>query len=1252
MQKPDFKNILGLDIGVASVGWSLIRSTDEIEAEVESIAQGVRIIRYKEEGYKGEAATFAKGGNISINKDRTVLRTVRKGLERYKMRKRALITALKKSGLLPENTDLLPEYTPLERWQKRADAANEETQIALYDLGRVLLHLNTKRGFQGSRKEDASESNENSKYKAAIKARQEKLQGRTIGQFLYAEMRTAQQQNKAGELHDNSHFDTKNQVYNRADYKAEFEQICASQSKYYPAILTADNIANLREIIYYQRPLKSQKHLISFCRYESREIEIFDKKGKGRKVRTGAKTAPLTNPLANVFRVWQTMLNIKINDGKKQVFPIENGSADLFSQNLSPEQIHAENDARYLNLFMAFCKKESLTPTQIAEALGFKGANININLQKNKSVKGFETHFKIETALRNAGITEQTVFDRCLLFDPLGSMEEQPLFRFWHILYSIETSEAAEKALYKQFGIKREHAQSILKEVTFKNDYASMSNTAMQRILEKMSKAHLLYSDAVAAVGEDDKAAGKADSVYATEGHSNSIDKITDDNRPLLAALETIKRNELRNPVVEKILNQVILLVNEIIKTHGKPDIIRIELARDLHKSAKERAQITDMNGKIEKEKKRIRTEIMADPSAAVYFANADAITDRDILKYRLWNEFDRVSPYEPDNIISLAELFEPNKYEIEHIVPRSLYYDDSFANKTLARRVVNKEKDNTLGLPFMQTFKNGDNLAAYKKLVEAQFKASRIGKRKYERLMAVEVPTEFANRELTFTRYIASETLKRMKTVWRNNDVQVTVGGITALLRKAWGLDTVIHDDRKADFEEKAPHLVEYKTAKNGNTYENIIGWDKRKDHRHHALDAFVVALTTRSMVKYFNDLNSEASKQIRRRSDKSDRKTQFYESPNPMLRRIADAAMQNIIISYKSGGRVASTSKHRRPDANGKTNKGITINPRGALHEDTIYGKKRLAKAEPTPLNMLKTELKTVADFERIMSPEHRAGLLYIFTENCKNDLKTFYKYFDKNAFTCGKNKVEKVHFAEDKYVKRDNTLDAKIIEKVIDKRIKTALQNRLAQYNNDPKKAFVELDKNPIYADETCKIPIKKVRILAHMSTGIKIPRGYVKSSSNHHLGIYKNNETPQLSQKIISFWEAFENTKQTGSPYIQQDADLGELLMTFEKNQTVVFGMTKEEIQGAVDRGNYRLLRKHIYRVQKLAINDFWFRMQYETELDDSIDAKAMKRFILITSLGNLTCIKIDVDILGRITKIYDALPIEPKKAKKV
>ena len=146
----DFKTILGLDIGVASVGWSLIRSTDEVEAEIEAVAQGVRIIRYKEEGYKGEAATFAKGGNITINKDRTTLRTVRKGLERYKMRKNKLVRALQKSGLLPKNAAELPEWSPLVRWQKRADAANAGVQIPLYDLGRVLLHLNAKRGFQGA----------------------------------------------------------------------------------------------------------------------------------------------------------------------------------------------------------------------------------------------------------------------------------------------------------------------------------------------------------------------------------------------------------------------------------------------------------------------------------------------------------------------------------------------------------------------------------------------------------------------------------------------------------------------------------------------------------------------------------------------------------------------------------------------------------------------------------------------------------------------------------------------------------------------------------------------------------------------------------------------------------------------------------------------------------------------------------------------------------------------------------------------
>ncbi|MEY4925777.1 MAG: hypothetical protein RI894_213, partial [Bacteroidota bacterium] len=656
----EFKTILGLDIGVASIGWSLIRSTDEIDATVEALAQGVRIIRYKKDGYTGEAATFVKGGNITINKERTELRTRRKGLERYKQRKRALQTALQNFGLLPENTDELPEFTPLERWQNRADAATEAVQISLYEIGRVLLHLNAKRGFQGSRKEAAAEEGKLSKYKAEIKERVQKLGGRTIGQFLYEEMLNQQQTDKAGELHENSHFDTKNQVYNRADYKDEFTRICAAQAKFYPNILTEAAIERLRHLIYYQRPLKSQKHLISFCRYESREITVIGKKGKPEKVQSGAKTAPLTNPLANVFRVWQTMLNIKIRDGKTQLFPQTQNRAngDLFSasEKLTDAEIHEKNEAAYFKLFSAFCQKESLTAPQIAEVLGFKGKAINI--QKGKLTKGFETHFKLAKALEAAGVTDKTRLENCLLFDPFGVLHEQPLFRLWHILYSVETPEAIRKALYKQFGLTREQANIVQDAVTFKNDYASMSNKAMQRILEKMCKQHLLYSDAVKAVGDDDKKNGKTDSVYAVEGHSGDTRNETEENRALLPFLEAIKRNELRNPVVEKILNQVVLLVNEIIKIHGKPDIIRIELARDLHKSAKERASLTKMNNDIAEEKAKIRNEIMEDAGAAQYFTNKEAITDRDILKYRLWAEFDRVSPYEPDDIISLAELF------------------------------------------------------------------------------------------------------------------------------------------------------------------------------------------------------------------------------------------------------------------------------------------------------------------------------------------------------------------------------------------------------------------------------------------------------------------------------------------------------------------------------------------------------------------------------------------------------------------
>ncbi|MEJ5268354.1 MAG: type II CRISPR RNA-guided endonuclease Cas9, partial [Bacteroidales bacterium] len=293
------KKILGIDLGVSSIGWALI---EEAENENKIISMGVRIIPLSTD----ETDEFSKGNAITKNQDRTTKRTQRRGYDRYQMRRKALTKVLIENDMFdPE----LFKLKALELWGLRSKAVNE--QISLKELGRVLYHLNQKRGYKSARKVE-NEEKKDTKYVEEVKNRYDELknQGITIGQKFYNEL-----------LRD-SYYRIKEQVYPREAYIEEFDKIMAYQQKFYPQILTNEIIDKIRnDIIYYQRPLKSQKSLVSVCEFEGKWIKITESK----EIFIGPKVAPRTSPLFQVCKIWETINNIEIKNknGEKYKITIE-----------------------------------------------------------------------------------------------------------------------------------------------------------------------------------------------------------------------------------------------------------------------------------------------------------------------------------------------------------------------------------------------------------------------------------------------------------------------------------------------------------------------------------------------------------------------------------------------------------------------------------------------------------------------------------------------------------------------------------------------------------------------------------------------------------------------------------------------------------------------------------------------------------------------------------------------------------------
>jgi len=254
------KRVLGLDLGVGSIGWCLI-TLDEQDNPAEIVAMGSRVVPLDDP--TKDANNFRIGKAFTANQNRTARRAMRRGFDRYQLRRHRLHQELSKVGMLPYAQ--LIQLPLLELWELRERAAQPGERLTLPELGRVLCHINQKRGYRhvkGDRsssvvEEDKKKKETNSDYVTAINQRYAHLQEAhlTVGQYFAEQLRSSQTESGA------IVYRVKDQVYPRQAYIDEYDQIMQVQSAYYPEVLTPHFIKMLRdEVIFMQRPLKSCKH--------------------------------------------------------------------------------------------------------------------------------------------------------------------------------------------------------------------------------------------------------------------------------------------------------------------------------------------------------------------------------------------------------------------------------------------------------------------------------------------------------------------------------------------------------------------------------------------------------------------------------------------------------------------------------------------------------------------------------------------------------------------------------------------------------------------------------------------------------------------------------------------------------------------------------------------------------------------------------------------------------------------------------
>ncbi len=1245
------KKILGLDLGTNSIGWAVVNA-DENGNPISIERMGSRIVPLTPD----DANEFTTGNAISKNKSRTEKRTARKGYDRYQLRRANLTKELRKLKMLPdENLIKLPA---LELWGIRAKAATKGIRLTLPEIGRVLYHINQKRGYKHAKSDENADTKQKA-YVAEVNARYALIKERnqTIGQYFTEKLKESEKETPEGKLYT---YRIKDQVFPRNAYEAEFDQIMECQKDFYPDILTKDEINKLRnEIIFYQRKLKSCKHLVSLCDFEKREY----KNKEGKIVIGGPKVAPKSSPLFQLCKIWEEVNNLTLKNRKNDELYISQEQRQAMVDFLDTHEKLTISD---MYSILGISKQDGWWGGK-AIGKGLQGNTTKIAL-KNALCDFPDADKLLQFRLKNvdSGLFDEISGEIIQITDP--DFEKEPLYDLWHTIYSISDKVELANALKKKYNIDDKDIINRLYAIDFvKPGFGNKSAKAIRRILPYLQQG-LKYSDACE---------------YAGFKHSDSLTKEENEARPLLDQLPAIQKNTLRQPVVEKILNQMINVVNALMADYGRFDSIHVELARELKQSKDERNTTFLQNDAATKLNEAIAkrlTEYEIKPTKRIiekykFIFPSKGCFDKRTGKF-ISKNFDGLSTVNQciycGQPFSLSTALNGDGYEIEHIIPRDLLCDNSQSNKVLSCQYCNSKKSNRTAFDFMRS-QGEDAFNAYINRIDTWSRDGIISPAKRERLLLSHEDyverkkngkttdedkkywEDFISRQAGETQYISRESIKILKQCCRN--VNATSGTVTAILRHLWGYDEILHQLNFARY--KQAGLTEFVTwesdhGKKKHTKEQIVDWSKRLDHRHHAIDALVVACTQQGFIQRINTLNADETKDLMKKQIESARikfeekkalLDKYLVSLTPFSTGIVADEVNKILVSFKAGKKSASFGKQIKY-VNGKKHvlQQRIIVPRGALHEEGVYGQ--------IEINGEKEIVK------KYKLGKGAQGFVFTGKETYEKKVKQ-----DK--------KTGAVQLIEDDKIK--NVLDS-----IVDKNIRTRVLQRLNQgfengkdYKDDVKKALENLnnlDKDPIFADDNKTIPIRTVRCRTGLSAVAPIkhneqgePIGFVKPGNNHHIAIYRDKDGNK-HEHSVTFWHAVERKKYGIPAIIDNPKEVWDSILdkrlpesflenlpdvnwifevSIQQNEMFVLGMENETFEDAMRDEDYATINKYLYRVQSVSESDYWFRLHIETQNDKTSSAKLAKKYYRVKSLKGFYELhpqKVRISVIGKIKNL--------------
>jgi len=869
----EFHFILGLDIGATSVGWSVTRL--DTSGNPEKLTEiGVRVF---EAGVEGDLGAIETGRDVSKAVDRRNFRSIRRNTDRTARRLSNLYSILQDSGLLPPEitkTDIeeTGEFTKSGKRRNKRLLRSDMRDKAISDLDKKILNK-----WVGKLKENGASRTELDQlplklpYIIRARALDEKLDNYEIGRALYSlaqrrgflsnrkKQPGKDEEKEEGKVKEGiSELEKKIQESNSRTLGEYFSKLNPEVEKIRRIWTSRKMYEDEFEKIWSSQSRYYPDILNEDLRKKVHKAIFYQRPLKSQKGKVGwcehephKRRCPIALLEAQRFRCVQMLNNARIW--------LPEGSF----RELTPEEV-----------------KTILDELEYSDKVTFAQAGKILKLPKTLKFnyeEGEETRFIGNT-------TSAKLYK--VFGERWKEFSESDKQKIVEDLQSIQKDETLINRGIKAWGLDNEQAVKFA-NISLEDGYSKLSRKAIKKLLPLMLKG-MHYSEAV-------------DEIYGFHAGTVAHDYLP----PVLDAVP-----ELTNPAVIRGMSELRKVVNALIKKYGKPSIVKIEMARELKKSRDARKEITKKN-RTNKGLRYEAAEKICKETGIIADKDPDKVSSTDRLKVLLADECNWECPY-TGKTISMGNLFDSSQFDIEHIIPFSRCFDNSYMNKTLCYHEENRDrKKNRTPYEAYYNSPQWDDIIDRVKRFKGDAKMAKLAR---FTMTHVEDLDGFTNRQLTDTQYASKLAAKYLGALYGpefRKHVQTLTGQITAHVRDELGLNAILGDG----------------------------GEKTRDDHRHHAVDAVAISLVDRSLVKRMADASKRAESVKRKLFAPIEAPWEgFYDD--------VKRAVNSIVVSHKVSNQVNS-----------------------ALHEESLYSVHEKGTSIRKRIDLLKE-----GDVQNIIDPAIR--------------------------------------------------------------------------------------------------------------------------------------------------------------------------------------------------------------------------------------------------------------------------------------